>query len=350
MTAVLTDRDRWRAVVARDRRARSAFVYAVRSTGIYCRAGCPSRRPRRDQVEFFPEPSAAESAGYRACKRCRPLAEPRDERVELVARVCRVLDESPSPVPLADLGRRFGVSPGHLQRVFTKVTGVSPRAYHDTRRERRLRDGLRAGAEVSRALYEAGYGSPSRVYERTDRSMGMTPASYRAGGEGAVIGYATAPSPLGRVLVAATDKGLCFVCLGASDAAVVRALGEEFPAATRRRDQDRLGDYLAEVVARVSGDGPHRDLPLDVRATAFQRKVWEALTRIPPGETVSYAQLARRIGRPRAVRAVAGACAGNNVAVVIPCHRVVRTDGGLGGYRGGVERKRRLLESERAAG
>jgi len=347
----LDDAERWRAVRRRDRRLAGAFVYAVRSTGIYCRAGCPSRQPRREQVEFFPVPAAAERAGYRACKRCRPReATERHPHVQLVEGVCRALEEAAEPLTLASLGCRFRVSPAHLQRVFTRVTGVSPRAYFDTRRERRLRAELRSGTSVSRALYQAGYGSPSRVYERTDATMGMTPASYREGGAGLDIRYATADAPLGRVLVAATARGVCFVCLGPGDAGLADALAEEFPRAGRQRDQSALGGYLEEVVGRLRGRAPDVTLPLDIRATAFQRQVWEALQAVPPGQTVTYAELARRIGRPRAVRAVAGACARNNVAVVIPCHRAVRSDGGLGGYRWGVERKRELLEVERGAG
>lgn len=347
-SVVLSDAERWRAVVRRDRGMNGAFVYAVRSTGIYCRVGCPARRPRRSQVEFFPVPAAAERAGYRPCRRCRPKdAVRKHPQVQLVERACRALDAGSERVTLAELGRRLAVSPTHLQRVFTRVAGISPRAYAAARRERALRAALRQGRSVSGALYDAGYGSPSRVYERRSRSIGMTPATYRAGGRGERIFWATADSTLGRVLVAATSRGICFVSLGDGEERVVQALGDEFPQAERVRDDAILGPFLQAVLERLEGRESHQELPLDIRATAFQRRVWDELRKIPVGETVTYTELARRIGRPRAVRAVAGACARNNVAVVIPCHRVVRSDGGLGGYRWGIERKRRLLTIER---
>jgi AraC family transcriptional regulator of adaptative response/methylated-DNA-[protein]-cysteine methyltransferase len=347
-TQIMSDAERWRAVVTRDRRLDGAFVYGVRSTGIYCRVGCPARRPRRNQVEFFSIPAAAERAGYRACRRCRPRdAIRRHPQVQLVERACRILDDAAERLTLADLGRRLGVSPAHLQRVFRRVAGISPRAYAEVRRTRRLRAGLRRGASVSHAVYDAGYGSPSRVYEGRSRSIGMTPASYRAGGEGERIAFTTADSSLGRVLVAATRRGVCFVSLAEREEQVVAALDQEFPRAERYRDDALLGSVVTSVVERLSGKPGHDELPLDIRATAFQQRVWDALRRIPSGETITYAELARRIGRPTAVRAVAGACARNNVAVVIPCHRAVRSDGGLGGYRWGIERKRRLLALER---
>lgn len=341
----VTDRKRWQAVVDRDPRLLGLFVYAVRSTGIYCRVGCPSRRPRRDRVEFFPAPALAERAGYRACRRCRPKeAAARHPHLALVERACRLLDREGAPTSLTALGAELGVSAGHLQRVFTRVVGVSPRAWADAGRARVFRRELRKGEGVSRALYAAGYGSPSRVYE--GNRLGMTPATYGRGGAGARIGWAVGNSSLGRVLVGATGQGVCFVSLGRTDQELVEALAAEFPKAERERDQERLGEWLAQVVALVEARPPHGDLPLDIRATAFQSRVWQELTRIPIGETVTYQELAARIGRPKAVRAVASACARNNVAVVVPCHRVVRTDGGLGGYRWGIERKRSLLSLE----
>ena len=343
----LTENQRWRAVVQRDRGAAGAFVYGVRSTGIYCRAGCPARRPRRDQVRFFPVPAAAEHEGYRPCKRCRPKeAVRRHPQVELVERACRLLDQARERVTLPVLGRRLGVSAAHLHRVFSRITGISPRSYAQAAREQRLRADLRNGRSVSRALYDAGFGSPSRVYEHRSRALGMTPATHRAGGEGARIAWSTCSTALGRLLVAATERGVCFVSLGASESEVETALRKEFPLAELTHT-DELGPYLPAVAKRLGGRTPDRELPLDLRATALQRMVWEELRRIPAGETISYAELARRIGRPTAVRAVASACARNNVALVIPCHRVVRNDGGLGGYRWGPERKRRLLELER---
>ncbi|HEX9892727.1 MAG TPA: bifunctional DNA-binding transcriptional regulator/O6-methylguanine-DNA methyltransferase Ada [Gemmatimonadales bacterium] len=344
----LTDNDRWLAVLSRDRQLNASFVYAVRSTGIYCRVGCPSRRPRRPQVEFFPVPAAAEQAGYRACRRCRPReVVGRDPQVALVERACRLLEQAGGErVTLAALGRALRVSAPHLQRVFTRVTGVSPRSYADTLRSGRLRASLKSGATVSRALYDAGYGSPSRVYEDRAASIGMTPATYREGGAGQRMAWATEPTPLGRVLVAATPRGLCFVSLGDSDQVLEQALAAEFPRALRVRDDKALRGQVREVVERISGRVPHQDLPLDIRATAFQRAVWQELRQVPAGTTVTYAELARRIGRPSAVRAVANAVASNNLAVVVPCHRVVRSDGELGGYRWGPERKRRLLQVE----
>ena len=346
--APLTDADRWQAVLDRDRSLDGSFVYAVRSTGIYCRTGCPSRRPRRKQVEFFPLPAAAEQAGYRACRRCHPReAVRRHPHVDLAERACRALDAAGGErLTLAGLAHQLSVSAAHLQRVFSRTTGISPRAYADAVRAGRLRRALRSGETVSRALYGAGYGSPSRVYEGRGRTMGMTPATYRQGGAGMQISYTTADSPLGKLLVAATARGLCFVSLADSDRALERALGAEFPKAEPTRADQGMGRIVRDVLARLSGRAPHAELPLDIQATAFQRAVWQALQRIPAGQTVSYAELAKRIGRPKAVRAVASACASNNVAIVIPCHRVVRSDGGLGGYRWGVKRKQELLRAE----
>lgn len=333
--------------MTRDRRADGLFVYAVRTTGVYCRPGCPSRRPQRRNVEFFPVPAAAEQAGFRACRRCRPHdAARRDQAVALAERACRTMERAAASPTLAALGRQLGVSPGHLQRVFTRVTGVSPRAYADALRAGRLRKALRSGAAITGAMYDAGYGSPSRIYDRTS-ALGMTPATYRRGGKGMRIGYATAKSPLGQVMVAATERGLCFVSLGDSEQVLQRHLRDEFPEAELHRAGRGLGRMVGAVLGAVRGKTPDRGLPLDIQGTAFQRLVWDELRRIRPGETVSYAELARRIRKPKASRAVASACASNHLAVVIPCHRVVRSDGGLGGYRWGIERKAALLNSER---
>jgi AraC family transcriptional regulator of adaptative response/methylated-DNA-[protein]-cysteine methyltransferase len=299
-------------------------------------------------VEFFPVPAAAEQAGYRACRRCRPTEPARhDPQVALVERACRLIKAAGDRPTLPGLARALGVSPGHLQRTFTRITGISPRAYHDALRGGRLREALRSGQGVSRALYQAGYGSPSRVYERRATSLGMTPATYGKGGEGVTIRYATKPSPLGTMLVAATDRGLCFVSLGDSAGTLERALRAEYPKARLDHDEKALGAMATEVLARTRGREPHAALPLDVRATAFQRLVWDELSRVPAGTAVSYAELAERVGRPRAIRAVANACAHNNVAVVIPCHRAVRSDGSLGGYRWGLARKAALLKAEK---
>lgn len=343
----ISDDQRWNAVLSRNRELDGSFVYAVRSTGIYCRVGCPSRRPRRPQVEFFPVPAAAEQAGYRACRRCHPRESVRkDPQVALVERACRLIEKSDNRLTLAGLGRSLRVSPPHLQRVFTRVTGVSPRVYAEALRSRRLRSALKSGETVSRALYDAGYGSPSRIYEDRAANLGMTPATYREGGAGMGITWATENTPLGRLLVAASSRGLCFVSLGDSDEELEERLAGEFPRALRARDDAGLRDQVQAVVARIAGRAPNDELPLDIRATAFQRLVWEELRRVPAGATVSYSELARRIGRPEAVRAVARAVACNRLAVVVPCHRVVRNNGDLGGYRWGAERKRWLLEAE----
>jgi AraC family transcriptional regulator of adaptative response/methylated-DNA-[protein]-cysteine methyltransferase len=279
-----------------------------------------------------------------------------DRHLELVRRACARLDAAvdhgDGGVPtLAELADALDVSPWHLQRVFRRIAGVSPRDYADARRDGRFREGLRAGESVAEATYGAGYGSSSRVYEDAPRRLGMTPASYAKGGAGAEIAYALADSALGRLLVAATAKGVCFVSLGESDAGLVAALQAEFPRAARLlRDDDAILPAVEVLLDYIAGKSPHVDLPLDVRATAFQRRVWQGLLAIPPGETRSYAELAAELGLPRAQRAVGGACASNPVALVVPCHRVTRSDGGLGGYRWGVARKKALLAREGAAG
>jgi AraC family transcriptional regulator, regulatory protein of adaptative response / methylated-DNA-[protein]-cysteine methyltransferase len=340
----------WRIVLARDRRYDGAFVYAVRSTGIYCRPSCPSRRPRREQVAFFPAPAAAELAGFRPCRRCGP-AEPRrpDARLPLVREVCRMIDAHPdAPAQLAALAARVGATPHRVLRAFRSVLGVSPRQYRDARRIDRFKAGLKRRGRVSPALYEAGYGSPSRVYERAQAQLGMTPATYSRGAAGTRIAYTVVPCSLGRLLVATTEHGICRVSLGSDSAVLERALRAEFPAAELHSDGGPLARAATQILKYLDGRLEHLDLPLDVRATAFQRQVWEALRKIPYGATRSYSEIARAVGRPRATRAVARACATNPAALVIPCHRVVRADGDLGGYRWGLERKRALLAAERA--
>jgi AraC family transcriptional regulator of adaptative response/methylated-DNA-[protein]-cysteine methyltransferase len=348
----VTPEHRWRVVLARDRRFDGAFVYAVHSTRIYCRPSCPSRRPRREQVTFFSAPEAAERAGFRACRRCRPGEAPApDPGVALVRTVCRLIDARPEqPAGLAALSARAGVTPHHLLRVFRRVLGISPRQYRDARRLDRFRTELKSRRGVSPALYEAGYGSSSRVYERAHAQLGMTPATYSRGAPGAHITYAVMPCPLGRLLVAATSRGICRVGLGGDAAELEAGLRVEFPAAELCRDRRRgtLAAAVGTILSYLNGRTDALDLPLDVRATAFQRRVWEALRRIPYGATRSYAQMARAVGKPAATRAVGRACAANPAALVIPCHRVVRQDGELGGYRWGVDRKRALRERERA--
>ena len=339
---------RWRAVLARDARFDRRFVYAVRSTGVYCRASCPSRRPRRGQVRFFRTPVAAERAGFRACRRCggRPV---NGEDAAMVACACRLLAGGEGErVTLARLASAVDTAPHTLLRAFRRVTGISPRQYAEALRMGRVKAELRRGRDVAGALYEAGFGSSSRLYEKAAAHLGMTPATYRSGGKGMHIRYITTPCPLGRLLVAATDRGISALFLGDTDRPLESALREEFPRAELTRDTNGLRGWVRSIVQHLEGRQGQLDLPLDVQATAFQRRVWEELRRIPYGATRTYTEVARRIGQPSAVRAVARACATNPVSVVVPCHRVVREDGQLAGYRWGLDRKRRLLAQEKA--
>lgn len=340
----------WQAVVERDTDYDREFVVAVRTTGIYCRPSCPARTPLRKNVEFFALPAAAEQAGYRPCKRCHPReVDARAPQAEMVQQVCDYiaahLDDS---LTLESLGEIVHTNPTHLQRVFKTLMGITPRQYTDACRMETFRQTLRDGAPVTDAVYAAGYSSTSRLYERTDDALGMTPTHYREGGDGIAIAYSLADSPMGRLLVAATKRGISMVSLGDDDSTLVHALHAEFPAATITRDDDTLGEWVQAVVAYLNGWQPHLELPLDVRATAFQQRVWEELRRIPYGQTRTYGQVARALGQPTAARAVARACATNPAALVIPCHRVVRSDGGLGGYRWDIQRKRALLDLEGA--
>jgi len=339
----------WSAVMARDNANDGQFVFAVRSTGIYCRPSCPARRPRRDQVRFFPLPAAAENAGFRACLRCRPRAiHVTDPALSLVARICRIIEAKiDEAVTLTDLSAQTGVSPHHLQRTFKRVMGITPREYAEAGRLNQFKSRVRAGASVTTAMYDAGYGSSRGLYEKSSALMGMTPAVYRRGGRGMTIAFTMTDSPLGRLLVAATPNGVCAVSLGESDAELEQGLQAEYPAAAITRDDRRLKIWVGEILEHLRGVRPHLELPLDIQATAFQLQVWQALKEIPYGSTTSYSEIAQRIGRPKAVRAVARACASNRVALVIPCHRVVGKDSKLSGYRWGVSRKERLLSGER---
>jgi AraC family transcriptional regulator of adaptative response/methylated-DNA-[protein]-cysteine methyltransferase len=337
--------ERWDAVLRRDRAADGAFVYSVRTTGVYCRPSCAARLPRRENVVFHASSADAERAGLRPCKRCRP-GEPAlaERRAAAVAKACRLIEEAEEMPGLDALAEAAGMSRFHFHRVFKAVTGVTPKTYADAQRGRRVRDELAQSATVTEAIYGAGFNSSGRFYAAAGDLLGMTPSAFRAGGEGTSIRFAVGECSLGSTLVAATDRGVCAIQFGDDPDALVRDL------------QDRLigGDRGFErVVARVVGfvEAPGRglDLPLDVRGTAFQQRVWRALREIPCGSTASYAAIAERIGAPKAVRAVAQACASNPVAVAIPCHRVVRTDGALSGYRWGAERKRTLLDREAAA-
>jgi AraC family transcriptional regulator of adaptative response/methylated-DNA-[protein]-cysteine methyltransferase len=338
----------WQAVQTRDANADGLFFYGVRSTGIYCRPTCPSRRPSRDQVVFFRLPEAAEQAGFRACRRCHPhTAASHEPQVELIRRACRYITEHVEHAPTLDaIGHEVGLSPHHLQRTFKRIMGITPRQYAEACRVGRLKTRLKLGDDVTTALYEAGYGSSSRLYEQAPARLGMTPVAYKRGGLGARIGYTIATTRLGRLLVAATERGVCFVSLGDDDAALEAALADEYPAAEIARDEGDFQGWVDAILRYLNGEEPHLDLPLDVQATAFQWRVYEALRAIPYGSTRSYRAVAEALDQPTAARAVARACATNPVALVVPCHRVIGEDGGLRGYRWGVERKRALLDQE----
>ena len=344
----MNDTRRWKAVLSRDSGWNGRFVYAVHSTGIYCRPSCPSRRPRRDQVVFFELPEAAERVGFRPCRRCRPQHAAYDPRLQRVRQAISFIhSRTDAPPTLIELSAHVRVSPYHIQREFKKVMGIAPRQYADARRVRRFKETLREGNSLTGSMYDAGYGSSSRLYENAGAQLGMTPATYRRGGKGVEISYAITGSPLGRLLVAATRRGVCAVKLGDSDAALEADLRREFPAAAVSRNNGALKGPLDVLLRHLKGEEPHVDLPLDVRATAFLRRVWQHLRTIPEGQTASYGEVAQALGRRTGARAVARACAVNPVAIIIPCHRVVRKGGGLGGYRWGIERKRTLLNRER---
>ena len=342
---------RWQAVLARDARYDGAFVYAVRSTGVYCRPSCPSKRPLFKNVRLFAGPDAAEQAGFRACLRCHPR-QSREAAPEaaLVVAACRDMASQEDGVQVAQLAASLGVSPARLTGAFQRVLGVTPRQYAEALQMERLKVGLRNGGTVTGALYDAGYSSPSRVYERANRLLGMTPRTYRDGGKGMHIIYAVAPSVAGRVLVGVTEKGVCAVQLGSEDAELESTLTAMFPQAQIARDDGGLRDCVRQVLTLFDAPAPAARIPLDIQATAFQRRVWDALRNIPFGETRTYGQVAESIGQPSAVRAVARACASNPVAIVVPCHRVVPAAGGTGGYRWGSDRKVTILEHERGEG
>jgi AraC family transcriptional regulator of adaptative response/methylated-DNA-[protein]-cysteine methyltransferase len=341
----------WHAVQTRDTTSDGRFVYAVTSTGIYCRPSCPSRKPRRDRVRFFDAPDAARAAGFRACKRCKPdAALAADPWIERIRRACVYLSNVDGHPSLATLAARLGGSPYHLQRNFKRLVGVTPREYAEAVRLRKVKGRLRQPGDITGAMLDAGYGSSSRFYERAVPKLGMAPSVYRRGGAGMEIGYTivdSANTSLGRLLVAATSRGVCAVAMGSSDTELTRALAREYPAAAITTDAGALAQWTRSILAHLSGRRPRLDLPLDVQATAFQWQVWQALAAIPYGETRTYSDVASSIGRPRAMRAVARACATNPVALAIPCHRVVPAAGGAGGYRWGVGRKKTLLRQER---
>ena len=341
---------RWAAVIARDASRDGSFVYAVTTTGIYCKPSCPSRKPQQKNAALFAMAELAEEAGYRACLRCRPAEHPSDDsRFALIRDACRVIKEQRAEPPtLESLAQQAGLSPYHLQKLFKKTVGISPRKYADAHRLGTLKQALLEGISVADGLYRAGYGSSSRLYEKSSNQLGMTPATYKKRGLGMQIRYSSAECVLGGVLVAATDRGICSVSLGDDEASLLDDLKREFQEAQVAPGDDRLlGEWLDAVVERLSGKQPSIHLPMNVQATAFQRMVWEEFQRIPLGETATYGQVARNLGKPNAARAVARACSANPAAVVIPCHRVVHGDGGPGGYRWGLGRKEALLKSER---
>src|SRR5579863_8130596 len=341
------DEQRWEAVVARDPGLDGEFVFAVASTGVYCRPSCAARRPRRENVTFYSRPEQAEKAGFRACLRCRPRSASGNPQSDLAKEICRYIEQHlDEPITLERLGKAFQQSPFHLQRRFKTALGITPREYADSCRMRLLKRNLQAGDNVTRAMYDAGYGSSSRLYEKTASQLGMTPDKYRRGAIAASIRYACADSPLGRMLVAATDRGICAIQFAASDGELLEGLRREFPFAARKSDNGGLRSWVTNLLHHLRGKKLNSSLPLDIRATAFQRRVWTYLQSIPFGSTRSYSQVAKGIGRPRAVRAVARACATNPVAIAIPCHRVIREDGSMGGYRWGLGRKQALLKME----
>jgi AraC family transcriptional regulator of adaptative response/methylated-DNA-[protein]-cysteine methyltransferase len=341
--AMLTEDQSWAAVLARDPAADAEMVYAVTTTGVFCRPTCPSRRPSRANIVFFPDPAAAQAAGYRPCRRCRP--QQRHVDAGLVEAVSATLKRN-RPATLAQLSRMTGRSPFTVERTFKRVLGLTPAQYQRQQRAASFRKELTGGStRITDAIYDAGYSGPGRAYENTQ--LGMAPGKYRAGGRDARIGYVIGASPLGKILIAATERGLCSVILGDSDAHLVRDLRVQFPQA-KIEPEPSLASHLEGVLSQFTEHPAALDLPLDLRATAFQMRVWEALRRIPRGETRTYAELAKSLGNPKAFRAVARACATNPVAVVIPCHRVIGSDGKATGYRWGVERKKKLLELEGA--
>jgi AraC family transcriptional regulator, regulatory protein of adaptative response / methylated-DNA-[protein]-cysteine methyltransferase len=338
----------WQATLHRDTRADGSFVFAVRSTHIYCRPSCPARRPLRRNTLFFRTAQDAETHGFRPCRRCRPKQQ--DPATALVQQVAAVLaSANDDSFRLGALAAQLNTSSAKLRRAFRRATGLSPKEFEQAARLARFKKQLREGSSITEALYACGYGSSSRLYEKTNAQLGMTPASYRKGGAGMQIGYTVANTSLGKVLVAATERGVSAVYLGESERSLVEELRKEFARAEIVRAADGHENWLSEIVRRVEGNTPSLDLPLDVQATAFQRRVWQELQKIPRGATRTYTQVARALGKPRSVRAVARACATNPVSIVVPCHRVIRTDGTLAGYRWGLQRKQKLLEREAAS-
>ena len=340
---------RWDAIIRRDAASDGGFWYSVATTGVYCRPSCAARTPRPENVAFHASCDAAEAAGFRACKRCQPRGEsPKARMAGVIAELCRWIETAETEPSLTQLARRAGLSTYHLHRQFKAGTGVTPKGYAAAHRTRRVREGLESGETVTNALYDAGFGSNGRFYEASNGILGMKPKQFQDGGAGTNIRFAVGACRLGAILVAQSDKGICAISLGDDASALVRELQDRFPKAHLVGDDPAFDALVAHVVGFVEAPETGFDLPLDIRGTAFQQKVWQALRAIPAGKTLSYAELATAIGSPAAVRAVAGACAANTLAVAIPCHRIVRTDGSLSGYRWGVDRKQALLQAEGA--
>jgi len=339
----------WQALLERDSQFEGKFVYGVHSTGIYCRPTCPSRKPSRSQVSFFSSPEEAHEQGFRPCKRCQPQnATASNPARDKVFAVCGYIEAQSDHIPtLLELSTQVKMSPSHLQRVFKQIVGVSPFQYGNAHRKERLKQHLHQGEEIAHALYEVGYGSSSRLYEKAPEQLGMTPASYKQRGWGKEIRYTIVNSPLGFLIIAATEQGLCSVRLGETEAELEDGLRNEFRNASLRCADDELQEWVQALVDYLSGNLPLPELPYDVKATAFQLRVWEALQEIPIGTTTYYSDIACSIGQPTSIRAVARACATNPIALVVPCHRVVPKAGGLGGYRWGVARKQALLDLEK---
>jgi AraC family transcriptional regulator, regulatory protein of adaptative response / methylated-DNA-[protein]-cysteine methyltransferase len=345
-----TDDARWDAVVSKDKRADGQFYFSVRTTGVYCRPSCPARRARRENVAFHLSCEAAEAAGFRSCKRCRPREASQSERdAALIARACSLIEKSDEPLRLASLAAASGLSPFHFHRLFKAGTGLTPKAYAEAHRADRVRKALPSSKTITAAIYDAGFSSNGRFYASSAQVLGMTPGRYRAGGQWIQIRFAIGECSLGSILVAATDKGVCAILMGNDPDSLVRQLQDRFAKAELIGGDAKFETLVAKVVGFVEQPRLGLDLPLDVRGTAFQQRVWKALRQIGVGKTASYGEIAARIGNPKSIRAVAQACAANVLAVAIPCHRVIRTDGQLSGYRWGVQRKRALLEREKRA-
>jgi AraC family transcriptional regulator, regulatory protein of adaptative response / methylated-DNA-[protein]-cysteine methyltransferase len=339
---------RWEAIAQRNQDSEGAFLYGVKTTGIYCRPACASRLPNRDNVRFFQSTAEAEEAGFRPCKRCQPNAtSPQEERIQLITRICKLIETSETSLSLSELAAVAGLSQYHFQRSFKEIVGVTPKAYEKAQREKRLRDQLQKGVSVTQSIYDAGFGTSSHFYEGANEMLGMAPSQYKAGAKNIEIQFATAQSFLGWVLVASTEKGICAIDFGESPETLIEGLKTRFPKALLREPDVEFSGWVAQVIAFIETPKRGLDLPLDIQGTAFQQRVWKALQTIPPGSTLSYSEVAQQIEMPSAVRAVATACAANTLAVAIPCHRVVRSNGELSGYRWGIERKRALLEQEK---